>query len=153
MGRDDSMGEDPGVAPVSGREPPERVFYDGECGFCHATVRFVVRRDRRAVFRFAPLGGTTIREHLDEARRRSLPDSVVVLASDGRLLVRSAAALHLLHRLGGGWGRLARALDWVPTPVADAAYRLLARLRRGLARRPQSQCPMLPPDLRTRFDP
>ncbi|PKN39805.1 MAG: hypothetical protein CVU63_14125, partial [Deltaproteobacteria bacterium HGW-Deltaproteobacteria-20] len=35
--------------------PPPIVLFDGECGLCHASVRFVVERDDRALFRFAPL--------------------------------------------------------------------------------------------------
>ena len=30
------------------------VLFDGTCGFCEGSVRFIARRDRDAYFRFAP---------------------------------------------------------------------------------------------------
>ena len=38
----------------------ELVFYDGRCGLCHHSVRFLLARDRDgALFRYAPLFGET----------------------------------------------------------------------------------------------
>ena len=34
---------------------PAVILYDGVCGFCDRTVRFVLQRDPDARFRFAPL--------------------------------------------------------------------------------------------------
>ena len=33
------------------------VLYDGVCGLCNRTVQFALKRDRRDLFRFAPLQG------------------------------------------------------------------------------------------------
>ena len=38
---------------------PEILYYDGDCGFCHRTVRFVIALDRGEAFRFAPIDGST----------------------------------------------------------------------------------------------
>ncbi|HEY3227320.1 MAG TPA: DCC1-like thiol-disulfide oxidoreductase family protein, partial [Planctomycetota bacterium] len=43
---------------------PERkhlILYDGVCALCNALVRFVLPRDRKDRFRFAPLQGETAR--------------------------------------------------------------------------------------------
>ena len=40
------------------------VFYDGVCGLCDRTVRFLLRRDRRDRLRFAPLQGEVARKLL-----------------------------------------------------------------------------------------
>ncbi len=39
--------------------PADRIYYEGHCGLCHLTVRFVLRSDRRGdeSFRFAPHQG------------------------------------------------------------------------------------------------
>ena len=34
---------------------PHLLLYDGECGFCHWAVRFVLARDRKGLFHFAAL--------------------------------------------------------------------------------------------------
>ena len=130
---------------------PEIVFYDGTCGLCHGFVRRVLAADPEGRFRFAPLDSDAFREAVPERERRALPDSVVVRTTDGRLLVRSDAALHVLERLDGGRRALARALRIVPRPVRDLVYRGVARLRRRLVRAPQGACPVVPPALRERF--
>src|SRR5918996_4413018 len=115
---------------------PDLVFYDGACGLCHWTVRFLLARDRAGAFRFAPLGGEAFRaalgpaaEGLAAASAPPAQQSVVVRTADGRVFVRSAAVLHALRRLGGGWRLLAGLVGVVPRPLLDAAYRLLAPAR------------------------
>jgi|CXWL01.1.fsa_nt_gi predicted DCC family thiol-disulfide oxidoreductase YuxK len=132
----------------------ERLFYDGHCGLCHRSVLFVLRHDPDgSLFRFAPLGGETFLATLPEESRAGLPDSIVVHTGDGRLLVRSRAAAHVLRRLGGGWKLLGTLLRLVPSPLADFGYDLVARLRRRLFERPVDACPLVPPNLRPRFEP
>lgn len=123
MGADQGLTADPSPGPT-------RVFYDGGCGLCQGTVRFAARRDVRTRFRFAPLGGPTFLRILPAEVRAGLPDSLVVVTDAGRVLLRSEAVLHVLRQLGPPWPALAAALAWVPAPVRDAAYRLVARLRR-----------------------
>jgi predicted DCC family thiol-disulfide oxidoreductase YuxK len=128
------------------------VFYDGHCGLCHGTVRFLSARDADGSrFRFAPLQGEEIRRRIPENERGSLPDSIVVLDTAGRLLVRSDAVLHALGRVGGGWTVLAGVLRIVPRALRDPVYDLVARVRKRLFRRPDDVCPILPPELRGRF--
>jgi len=137
-----------------GAVPSERIFYDGECGLCHRWVRFALARDRgRELFRFAPLQGSTLAAELPESERRALPDSLAVRTRDGRLLVRSAAVLHVLRRTGGAWGALASLLAIAPTPIADWLYDRIAAARKRLFARPPGLCPLVPPELSGRFDP
>ncbi len=137
------------VAPAA-----EYIFYDGHCGLCHRTVQFVLNHDSSGKsFRFAPLQGTTFDQLVALPQRTQLPDSIVVLTSDGRLLVRSNAILHVFRSLGGSWKLLASALAIVPRPARDAAYNFIARIRYFVFGRRDEVCPLVPPDLRARFDP
>ena len=132
----------------------EYVFYDGHCGLCHRTVQFVLKRDSaRKFFRFAPLQGPTFEKRVPPSERSLLPDSVVVLASEGRLLARSNAILYIFRRLGGVWNMLAAVAAIIPRPIRDAAYDFIARIRYAVFGRRNDTCPILPPDLRARFDP
>lgn len=133
---------------------PERIFYDGSCGLCHHTVSFLVGRDEGGSrFRFAPLGGETFEREVPAAARAALPDSLVLQRTDGTLLLRSDAALHAMGRLGGGWAALAVILRVVPRFLRDRAYDLVARWRTRIFARPDGTCPILPPELRRRFEP
>ena len=132
---------------------PEVIFYDGHCGLCHRWVKFVLKRDSGGVaFRFAPLGGERFLQIVPEPRREGLPDSIIVMTGDGQLLVRSAAVLHILARLGGLWRITSVLCRIVPAVFRDWLYDLIARLRQRVFRRPADVCPVLPPELRQRFD-
>jgi predicted DCC family thiol-disulfide oxidoreductase YuxK len=134
--------------------PTEILFYDGHCGLCHRAVKFVLKHDRSGTaFRFAPLQGDTFQSRVSPEKRADLPDSVVVLTSDGNLLVRSNAFLHILRRLGGGWRILAGVVGVIPRPLRDAAYNVVARIRYRVFGTREDLCPIVPPALRARFDP
>lgn len=132
---------------------PELLFYDGHCALCHRAVKFVLKHDRSGTaFRFAPLQGSTFQSRVSPDQRAGLPDSIVVLTSAGSLLVRSDAFIHILLRLGGGWRVLARALVVIPRSVRDLAYDFVARVRYRVFGKREDICPIVPPDLRARFD-
>lgn len=133
---------------------PEMIFYDGTCALCHGAVKFVLRRDRDgSAFRFAPLQGETFRARVAAEHRAALPDSLVVLAADGSLRVRSEAIRHILRRLGGGWKILAAVMGVVPSALRDAAYDGVAALRYRVFGRKREGCPAGAPEWRARFDP
>ncbi len=133
---------------------PDRMFFDGECGLCHRAVRFVLAEDRSGEFvRFSPLQGATLAEVLDQQQRAGLPDSVIVLTHDGRLLTRSDAILRLGRRLGGLWRVAATLAALIPRAVRDGAYDGVARIRKRLFAAPKALCPLAPASLMQRFDP
>jgi len=78
---------------------------------------------------------------------------VAVLTRDGELLVRSAAFLHIFRRLGGGWRVLAAVLSVVPRGLRDLVYDFIARIRYRVFGRRDDLCPIVPAELRARFDP
>lgn len=139
---------------------PARLFYDGDCGLCHRSVRFILSEERGTPealrLRFAPLESRTFEQRLatrGDLSIDSLPDSIVVELEDGSILVRSAAACEIASRLGGLWLGLARASAWLPRRLLDRGYDGIAFIRKHLFARPAESCPILPPALRARFDP
>ena len=126
------------------------VYFDGYCGLCDRFVQFVLRRDRRARYRFAPLQGSTARELLPPGLDPETSQTVI-LEEGGRFRIRSDAALAVLAGLGGAW-RLVGLLRIVPRPLRDAVYDLVARNRtRWFGRR--DQCRVPGPAERDRFLP
>lgn len=105
------------------------VLFDGGCGLCSRTVRFLLRRDARGRMRFAPLGSAASDALLRErgVLRSELPDSVVVVDGAG-VHVRSSAVLRLLPELRAPWCWLG-VTALVPRPLRDLVYRLVARHR------------------------
>ena len=134
---------------------PDLVFFDGQCGLCHASVRFVLRHEGRSPARpsFAPLQGETFQRMRPDLGIESLPDSLIVFTAGGRTLVRSDATLHLLMGLGGGWRVLGRIGKWCPRPVRDGIYRIVAAIRRRVLPAPVDACSVVSQDSRDRFLP
>jgi predicted DCC family thiol-disulfide oxidoreductase YuxK len=138
---------------MSPAENPEILFYDGHCALCHGAVKFVLKRDRPGAFHFAPLQGTTFESRVPPERRATLPDSVIILTREGNLLTRSDAFLHILRRLGGGWKTLAGILGLIPRALRDAVYNVIAKIRYRVFGRRDALCPIVPAEIRARFDP
>lgn len=130
------------------------LFYDGDCGLCHRAVQFAARHDPEGSrFQYAPLGGATFASTLSESARLGLPDSVVIRTSDGRILTRSDAVLHLAERAGGIWKSLGGIAILLPRWLLDAAYDGVARVRKHIFSKPKDACPLLPAELQGRFLP
>ena len=132
---------------------PEILFYDGHCALCHGAVKFVLKRDRAGSFHFAPLQGETFQSRVPGEKRAGLADSVVVLTLKGDLLIRSSAFLYILRKIGGGWKILAGVLAVIPRPLRDVVYDLIARIRYKVFGTRDELCPIVPHDLRSRFEP
>ena len=143
---------DPQWVPSRWSERRDILFYDGTCGLCHGATRFVLSEDSRGTaFTFAPLQGDTFAGMIANRDRSALPDSVVVRTEAGELLTRSGAVIYTLQRLGGLWRVIGTALQVVPRSLRNRAYDFVAQVRYRLFARARSVCPMLPPDLRSRF--
>ncbi|BDG10814.1 thiol-disulfide oxidoreductase DCC family protein [Anaeromyxobacter paludicola] len=127
------------------------VLYDGECGLCRRSVRWLLARDPRGRLRFAPLQGETARA-LGVAPRELETVLLVEVGPGGAAAVheRSAAIARALGALGGGWALAGRALRLAPRPLADAGYRLVAAHRHRLG---PAACALPGPDERARFLP
>lgn len=132
----------------------DRLFFDSQCGLCHRAVRFVANRDRSpGVFRFAPLQGETFRRLVPEDLQADLPDTMVVLTADGRILIRAAAVIFILERLGRCWRLAAALLRVLPPALRDRIYDRVARDRGRLFDRPLDACPLPAEEAAQRFDP
>jgi predicted DCC family thiol-disulfide oxidoreductase YuxK len=130
------------------------LLYDGVCGLCNRAIRFVLRRDSRALFDFAPLQSETGRTFLARAGLNPQRlDTVYVIADyrtgAARALSKSRAALFVLQALGGVW-RIAGALRALPAPLLDRGYDLIARRRYAMFGR-YDTCPLPAPEHRRRF--
>lgn len=119
---------------AAGRGPVEALplpllLYDGECGLCARSVRFILDRDKKKRIRFAPLQselgrGVAASQGLD-------PDdltTLVLVEEGGRVSVRSTAALRASGDLRMPW-RMAKVFLIVPRFLRDGIYRWVAKHR------------------------
>jgi predicted DCC family thiol-disulfide oxidoreductase YuxK len=130
------------------------LLYDGTCGFCAGSIRFVLGRDRKRTLRFAALDSAFGRAALQRHPEVRGVDSVLWLepvrgSRPEEVFTRSNAALRVTAYLGGIW-RLGAAGRIVPRPLRDAVYDLVAKHRHRLSRGGE-QCLVPSPEQRARF--
>jgi predicted DCC family thiol-disulfide oxidoreductase YuxK len=131
------------------------LLYDGICGLCNWWVRFVSRRDKQDVFRFAPLQSPLATRVLDRhGVNTHLLDTVyLVIDFEERgehLLSRSDAAIQVLRHVGPPWPWAANIYALLPRTTRDAIYTLIARKRYSLFGR-YTSCPLPEPRFRRKF--
>lgn len=125
------------------------VLFDGTCGFCEGSVRFIARHDPAGYFRFAPSQWPQAQAALAEHGLTRDAARSIVLIEGGQVYLRSTASLRIAAHLSPPW-RWASTLLWVPLPLRDAVYRVVAVIRHRLARS-SNACELPPPELRERL--
>ena len=125
------------------------IVFDGVCNLCNTLVQFVIARDPKGRFQFAPMQSESGRRVLRESGAgEPYPDSIVLVESS-QIYVGSTAALRIARQLGLPWS-LAYGLIVVPRPVRDWVYTLVANHRYKWFGRRQT-CMVPTPDVRARF--
>ena len=105
------------------------ILFDGVCNLCQRSVQFVIRNDSGGIFRFASLqseAAMLVLEGLEYSGDRL--DSVLLIV-DGRLYVKSRAALQIAKRLDGLWPTFFYLFFWVPAFLADWVYTFIGNRR------------------------
>ncbi|GAC1338506.1 MAG: DCC1-like thiol-disulfide oxidoreductase family protein [Isosphaeraceae bacterium] len=130
------------------------VLYDGVCGLCDKSVRFVLRRDRADCFRFAalqsPLAASILSKHgIDPARLESVRVVVDPGGPNERVLSKTRAILYILDRLGGIW-RVFAPFRLFPDAFLNLPYAFIARVRYRVFGR-HDLCALPKPEWRAKF--
>ncbi|MFN3197160.1 MAG: thiol-disulfide oxidoreductase DCC family protein [Bradymonadia bacterium] len=125
------------------------ILFDGVCNFCDGAVQFIIKRDRSGVFRFGALQSEAGREIL---LKHGLPadhlDSLV-LVDEGRVYMRSTAALRIARRLRWPWP-IFYGLMILPRFLRDPVYDWIGRNRYKWFGE-KAECMIPSPEVRGRF--
>jgi len=125
------------------------LLFDGVCNLCNASVQWVLKRDRKGIFRFAALQSEAGRALLRQSGLSSENFDTVVLVDGDRVFTRSDAALEIVRRIGGPWSLLG-IFRIVPRPLRNAVYDWVARYRYRWFGKTQS-CMIPQPEWAKRF--
>ena len=124
------------------------ILFDGECNFCSFWVKYVVKKDKKDVFRFAPLQSEKGQEILQKYKIDSAIDSVVLIENDNAY-IKSTAAFRVLKTLGG-IRTVFYGLIVIPAFIRDFFYDVMAGLRYKLFGQQTCELPANP-DYKNKF--
>jgi predicted DCC family thiol-disulfide oxidoreductase YuxK len=128
---------------------PDVLLFDGLCAFCNGAIRLIIGTEREPHFKFAPLQSPVGMALLEQHRIDPGYMTSYVLITNGRAYVKSAATIRIAPYLRAPWN-LMRFLRYLPAPLVDFGYDILARNRYKWFGKLDS-CRLMTPELRSRF--
>lgn len=132
--------------------PPNKkiILFDGVCNLCDSTVQFIIRNDKKDVFRFVALQselGQKILKHIGIDPLQI--DSIVLYEPSVAYYYKSSAAIQIAQELGGFW-HLGTIFRILPTPLRNLFYDYIAKNRYRWYGKKES-CMIPTPEIQNKF--
>lgn len=100
------------------------VFFDAQCNLCNRFVQFILKKDKKNHFLYAPLQGETAKTYLEQTDIQHLK-SIVVLKK-GNILRKSQAVKSIMQEIHPQWNIL---FSIMPSAFFDFIYNFIAKNR------------------------
>lgn len=124
------------------------ILFDGVCNLCNTSIHFIIDRDPKAKFVFAPLQSSLGQQLVAQAGLPTTIDTIVFF-KNGKVYTRSTAALEIAGMLTGFWFLL-RVGYIIPRCIRDGVYNWIARHRYKWFGQTEA-CRIPTPALKSRF--
>lgn len=119
----------PFLWPVMNNETDHPVIlFDGVCNFCNAGINFIIKQDRKKVFRFAALQSEAGQKLLAQYSLPKKEYESFVLIDGGKVYQKSSAGLRVYGKLPWYW-KWTQAFWLAPKFIRNAVYDFIARNR------------------------
>lgn len=126
------------------------ILFDGVCNLCNSAVQFVIKHDKKDVFRFVALQSELGQEILKHIGINPLQiDSIILYEPGIAYYYKSQAVFQILKHLGGLWyfGTIFKIL---PTSISNVFYGYIAKNRYRWYGRKKT-CMIPAPELNIKF--
>ena len=126
------------------------VLFDGVCNLCNGAILYIIKRDKKDLFRFAALQ-SEIGQYLTSERQidTSKTDSIILIEPNVAYYYKSSAALKIGQTFGGPY-RILALYEWIPRPIRDFVYDIIAKRRYKWFGK-QDACMIPTPELKKKF--
>lgn len=103
------------------------ILFDGVCNLCDSSVQFIIKRDPEGKFKFASLQSGIGQELLKKHGLKSTINSFVLI-ENGKVYVKSGAAIRICKQLYGLW-KMSTVFLVIPPFIRDSLYGVIAKNR------------------------
>jgi predicted DCC family thiol-disulfide oxidoreductase YuxK len=126
------------------------ILFDGVCNLCNTSVLFVIKHDKKDLFRFVPLQselGQKIIKHIGIDIKNT--DSIILYEPTKAYYYKAEAALKVVNEFGGIYSLL-KVFHIFPKLISNALYDYVARNRYRWYGKKES-CMIPTPELKAKF--
>lgn len=135
---------------MTSQEDKKIILFDGVCNLCNSSIQFVIKHDKKNVYKFAALQSDVAKLLLHERGINSSQiDSIILIDPNIAYYTKSTAALEIGKSFGGAW-RLLGVFQWIPKPIRDQIYDFVAKKRYSWFGK-QNECMIPTPELKAKF--
>lgn len=136
---------------VTSAENKKIILFDGVCNLCNGAIQYVIKRDKKDVFRYAALQSEIGQELVKERGiDTSKVDSIIVIEPGIAYYTKAGAALKITREFGGAWSLLSLISHILPVTIQNAIYDLVAKNRYKWFGKKES-CMIPTPELKAKF--
>jgi predicted DCC family thiol-disulfide oxidoreductase YuxK len=131
-------------------ENKQIILFDGVCNFCDASVQFVIKHNKKDIFRFVALQsdlGQEIIQHIGIQSKNI--DSVILFVPGVAYYYKSNAVLEIAKNLGVFF-HFGTIFKIIPTAVRNVLYDYIAKNRYAWYGKKES-CMVPTPELKAKF--
>tara|TARA_R110002072_G_scaffold301557_3_gene481545 strand:- start:3470 stop:3874 length:405 start_codon:yes stop_codon:yes gene_type:complete len=125
------------------------ILFDGVCNLCNGSVVFIIKRDKKDVFRFAAIQSDEGRELIKKHKIDTSKVDSILLIDGERYFSKSTAALKIARHLSGGYPLLYGFMI-LPRFFRNWVYDIIARNRYKWFGKKES-CMIPTPELKSKF--
>ena len=104
------------------------ILFDGVCNLCNGAVNWLIKRDKKNIFKFASLQSAYGKQVIEQNKLTNQYLNTIVLVENNKVYLRSIAVLRVLKHLGGVY-KLAYIFIVLPVPVLNFFYNIVAKYR------------------------
>ena len=126
------------------------ILFDGVCNLCDSAVQFIIRHDKKDVFRFVAIQSDLGKEIINHIGIDTTKTESIILYIPGKAYYYKAeAALKISQDLSAGY-KLFSLLKFIPNFISDKVYDYVARNRYKWYGK-KDACMIPTPELKTKF--
>lgn len=104
------------------------ILFDGVCSLCNGAVTYIIKRDKKNVFKFAALQSEIGKELVSKFKIDTSKVDSIILIDGEKHYEKSSAALHIAKHLSGAYPLLFGFII-MPEFIRDSFYDYIAKNR------------------------